>query len=127
MGNRRLINLQVSGQESTPILSRQKTYYSVPLFDYSAPVASASPNTKTTTASRKRAISARQRAATRIVRDKFGDNYIEMTCSHFTTPSAQQMYKQHATRGRYFCESCGSWKDRKPKPARPVYPDEPPF
>lgn len=134
MVNRRLISLQVGGQESTqgPKPRTTVSYHTPALFDCTALVGSGSASTKTTTPKPARpGISARDlgkaKAAQRIVRAKYGDSYIPLTCGHFTTPSGQVTYSAYAVKGRYYCETCGSWKAKQPKPERPVYPDEPPF
>lgn len=134
MANRRLISLRIDGPVSAPETQMNKTdsWVMQPLFDSTALEDSGSVSTKTTIPRRvKPGISAKERgkriAAARIVREKYGDSYIPLACEHYTTYQDQQQYRQHARRGKYFCETCGAWRKARPKPSRDPLPDVPPF
>ena len=74
----------------------------------------------------KRVTSLKEKAQQRIIRDKLGGAYIPLACEHYTTYDDQRAYVQHAPRGKYYCDACGAWRKRRPKP-RYTVPDEPPY
>ena len=130
MANRRLINLRIDGPQSTLANQPQTktvSWVTVPLFDSTALGDCGSAFTKTTIPKpAKRAISARQRAQQRIIREKLGSGYIPLACDHYTTYEDQAAYVAHRPRGKYFCDTCGAWRKQRPKP-RYTVPDDPPY
>jgi transposase-like protein len=54
--------------------------------------------------------------------------FVQMVCEHYTTPEEIERYSHwQPKRGRYFCDKCGTWKDRKPRPKFAPIPEEPLF
>jgi hypothetical protein len=69
-------------------------------------------------------------AARRAVIEKSLTGYVLLACDHWTTNQEIEAYSFWAPKGRpvkHYCEKCGKWVPKKPKPKPIVYPDEPLF
>jgi hypothetical protein len=69
-------------------------------------------------------------AARRAIIEKSLSGYVLLNCDHWTTNEDIEAYSVWAPRGRpvkHFCEECGKWQPRKPKPKPIEYPPEPLF
>src|SRR5215469_1024583 len=132
MAKRPLINLLVTGQESSQGTRRKsvkrQTYSQdmLPIFDCSAPADCVIPNTKTNIRKQDGHATSADYVARKIAREKYAGHYIDLACGHFTDADTQTLYKTYAKRGRYWCEQCGRWQGKARKPRAPL-PEEPPF
>jgi hypothetical protein len=69
-------------------------------------------------------------AARRAVIEKSLAGYVLLMCGHRTTNESIEAYSVWAPKGRpvkHYCEKCGKWVAKKPKPKPIVYPDTPLF
>lgn len=61
------------------------------------------------------------------MRDKYGGTYVPLVCGHTTTTETIMLTRQYARQRKCYCEMCGRWVDRVPKPRRKPLPDQPLF
>lgn len=70
----------------------------------------------------------RRAAVKRAMIERGAEPYIHLRCGHLTTREAQLAFSAWKPKGKdHYCEQCGHWMEKLPKPKPEPLPEEPLF